>query len=205
MKRPPSLPIYFSLLACASASVFCEDTQPHIIPNGDYRILDSSVNVRQEPNRGAKVLFQLNLNDEVSVLERVEKAETIEDMTAYWYKITHEKIVGFIWGGFIATTALDYDIDKNGITDHFYSRISKDSHIVYQFLDTYKDVFIYINNKRISTADLHKEKDHIYSGCEFKPEAGELQIVLYGGIDDYSYLDYFKIGVDGHIEYLRRN
>jgi len=127
---------------------------------GDYYLLDGRVNVRSEANLTGKVIGQLNINSKITIIECAFNEQTINDVSAYWYKIKYNNSNGYIWGGYIAVQTFIYDIDKNGTNDFFHFRVSRVENGK-NIINRNKDTFIYINNSLIKSNFV--DKDYPYS------------------------------------------
>jgi hypothetical protein len=133
--------------------------------------------VRSEPNLSGRVIGQLDANSMVNIIECAFNEETIENVSAYWYKIEYNNSYGYIWGGFIAVETLAYDIDNNGINEYFHYRISRIENTI-NSIDLNRDLFIYINDslKAIDSIDplnnLHNKKS-IWTFCEIRESGYE--------------------------------
>jgi len=177
--------------------------------SGTYHLLQYRVNVRTEPNRKSKVIAVLNIHDKVEILENTFFEEKINNVWGFWYKIKYGNILGYTFGGNIAYEALAADIDKNGVKDYFYYRFSRDSgKNYYPFIEPDKDVFIYINNRRINTNVLSKTKRYLgneryFERCILEEGDGYVLIGLsQEGRHGYEYIHIFKVTPDGRIEFI---
>ncbi|GHV78203.1 hypothetical protein AGMMS49942_30240 [Spirochaetia bacterium] len=60
------------------------------------------VRIRKEPNLSGKTLGHLDAGQRVTILRRSEETQRIDDMEAYWYKVSAEgKPYGWVYGGYI--------------------------------------------------------------------------------------------------------
>lgn len=119
------------------------------IKPGKYRMLESHVNIREQPDLNARVIGQLQLHDEVEVIgddRGYGEALDIDGVLQNWYNIKFSGIEGFVWGGYIAVESLVFDIDNNGVLDYAYCRVENSGNTMYS-----KDIFIYVNDRRIIT------------------------------------------------------
>jgi hypothetical protein len=55
--------------------------------SGIYNMLDSPINIRNQPNLTGSVIGRLELHSEIEILEKTDNVQTIEGMPHYWYKI----------------------------------------------------------------------------------------------------------------------
>jgi hypothetical protein len=157
---------------------------------GYYYTLDYPVRISSQSNLQGEIIGTLELNSRIRVLscEGWESLQKIDNVWAPWYMIQFENITGYVWGGYIAAATLVFDIDNNGIDDYFHYRVS-DTNYVFYHVDAKTDVFIYINNKKISTTDIRATYSNGYTGntwqhCKFqKTENNTVLIIMtaYGG------------------------
>jgi hypothetical protein len=166
---------------------------------GKYNILQYRANVRIEPTRNSDVISILNLHDEIEILENSRIEEKINDVWSFWYKIKYGNIIGYTFGGNIAIQTFLTDIDKNGINDYFYCRISSNAYGVesWSHIRPNTDIIIYINNKRIRTNTLPNSNAEFFV---FKEEAGYVFLNLH--YSDSRIIDSYKISSNGRIEYI---
>ena len=143
---------------------------------GFHYMLESSVNIRSQPNLQGAVIGRLALHDRIEILDGMPNPQKINNMWAYWYRIRHNNLEGYIWGGFIAKSTLIFDIDGNGQPDFFQHRITSTAPIVFH-LDPERDIFIYINGRRISTANVGG--GGWWSGVTFEPEDNTVIMTLH--------------------------
>jgi hypothetical protein len=174
-----------------------------------YYILEDSVNIWSKPNLQGEVIGRLGLNDRIEVISNAGNVQKIEHMFCYWYRIRYNNIVGYIYGGYFAARTEIFDIDRNGISDYFHFRIS-DTTIIAQreitVLDTWTDMIIYINNKKISTQDLQINGNHRWRWCYFRKSDNKVIIELLKdilpGTNVLQKLDVFEIDRDGKIIFV---
>ncbi|GHV09007.1 hypothetical protein FACS189485_21140 [Spirochaetia bacterium] len=185
---------------------------------GYYYILDYPINIRSRPDLQGEIIGKLNLNDRVQIIQCMENIQYIDNVYSYWYKINFNEISGYIFGGYIALNRLTYDIDKNGIDDYIYFRYSNSIGSDF-IIDSFQDVIIYINNKKITTQNMYRElpENHYWMWCELNSYSysnnlqGENYIIFAlsyskgDGFPDESY--YFRVYGNGNItfEYKRSN
>jgi len=177
-------------------------SKSYVFHYNKYHILQNGVMTRAEPDENSDVIAELNLNDEIQIIEYTNKEEKINDVWGYWYKIKHNNITGYIFGGYIAAETLITDIDKNGIKDYFYLRHSSKSGI---YPD--KDIFIYINDQKIDTGILSATKRYYnspFKGYEIIEENGYVLIILKQyGREDSEITHNFKVLPNGKIEHIK--
>ena len=182
-----------------------------------YYVLKHEANLYREPTRNSEIIFTLNLNDEIEILEKTEIWENIDVTTEYWFKIKRQNNVGYAFGGNIALRTLITDIDRNGTNDFLHFR--RATEVVYNiqslahsysisFIDSYNDIFIYLNNQQLNTSVLNRyyrnniSDEHLFDWCEFKEESDHIKIILYNlGRDDYLWATVYKLMCDGTITF----
>jgi hypothetical protein len=57
--------------------------------------------VREEPSGKATVLSHIRLGAVMEVLTRADKEETVENESAYWYRIDYQGLRGWVFGSYI--------------------------------------------------------------------------------------------------------
>jgi hypothetical protein len=199
--------------------IVTEKTRVYEIELDKSYILHYRANIRKEPNRDSDVIAVLSLNDKIEILENTKLKEEINGFLAFWYKIKCGNIVGYTFGGNIAAEAYITDIDNNGINDYFYIRISQQIYIINPFgpdggrwgyyddiIDSYKDIIIYINNRKINSNQLHGENNiHIYNKFNLYSYGDDFFIELIDRFDPLRvFIDSFSINQNGIIEYEGR-
>jgi hypothetical protein len=173
---------------------------------GKYNILQYRANIREKPDRSSDVIAILSLHDEIEILENTWEEEKINNVWAYWVKIRYGNITGYTFGGNIAIKKLITDIDKNGINDYFYFRSSDASSVVWK-IDTYNDIIIYINNKKIETTRLITDYDdehykHILDWCEFEGGNNYVLIKLFDFEKEITNTYTYTLYKNGTIEFI---
>jgi hypothetical protein len=173
---------------------------------GFYYMLDYPVNVRSEPNLRGSVVGQLRQHERIEIISNAGNAQKIENVWAYWYKIKFNENEGYIWGGNIAYHTLISDIDNNGINDYFYYRIS-DYEYVFPVINGKEDVFIYINNQRISTENISvRTRNGIknsWMSCQFEKKDNNTVIIKMRNVaPDFEDIDIFEINNTGRIIFI---
>ena len=196
----------------------------YIFKPGKYNILESSVNIRSQPNLTSSVIGKLELHSEIEIIEKAENFQTINGITHYWYKIKYEDITGYIWGGFISIETKIFVIDNN-TNMYCYYRVSKlvrdewdyDKYGYGHYI-TPSDIFIYINQKRSNTNVIEKvylEEYFLLEGldkkffvrdywifCEFREEDGNIILQL----GDFTIVNsLFIVNKHGEITYKETN
>jgi uncharacterized protein YgiM (DUF1202 family) len=57
--------------------------------------------VREEPSSQATVLSHVRLGAVMEVLTRADKEQTVENESAYWYRIDYQGLKGWVFGSYI--------------------------------------------------------------------------------------------------------
>jgi hypothetical protein len=57
--------------------------------------------VRADPSNNATVLSHIRLGAVMEVLTRADREETVENETAYWYRIDYQGLKGWVFGTYI--------------------------------------------------------------------------------------------------------
>jgi hypothetical protein len=147
---------------------------------GPFRLPDYPEGVRypiaihSRPETQSRVVGRLEVNDEMEITGKAEDSrEKIGDIWSHWYKIRFHGRDGYIWGGHLAEKTFICDLDGNGVDDYLYYRFSDVDFDFGLFLDTWEDLYIFMNNQRIRTDDKFLENDEIgthrhYHNCFFE-------------------------------------
>jgi hypothetical protein len=145
--------------------LFCQDNI-YQFAQKEYYILDYPINIRAQPNLQGEIIGKLKLNDKITILQRTDNLQYIDGVYSYWYMIKYNEITGYIFGGYIAVNRLVCDIDNNGTDDYIFFRFSRSDGFNF-IIDSYQDIFIYINNIRISTKNIFRDsrEDHFWMWC----------------------------------------
>jgi hypothetical protein len=194
--------LQFNLFAYTDPNEFDPGQEPYIL---QYR-----ANIRSKPNRNSEVIAILNMNVQVEILENSKIGETINDVWGYWYKIKYGNIIGYTFGGNLARQTIVADIDKNGINDYFHYRRSAE--VGWDGVNTYSDIIIYLNNERISTQNMHRNRTYYgtYVGNVFdecilinnrEKENVIIELFIYHR-DYYPLKTVYRVNNDGTIEFL---
>ena len=165
---------------------------------GYYYMLDSPVNVRLEPNLNSRIIGQLKLHERIEIIGSAVLIQQIDNIWAGWYKTKYGNDLGYIWGGYIAYKTLVFDIDKNGIDDYFYYRL-RDVQSYIGFIDAWQDIFIYINNKKVSTKDLYPRN---CSGCDFEINGDKILIYVSNSSEIRAEYNIFEMDKYGKIRFV---
>lgn len=161
---------------------------PFNIESGKYHILDYPVNIRNKPSLNGEVIGQLQLHDEIEIIENMGNPLFIDGVLQNWYKIKYNKKESFIWGGYIAIKTFIFDIDKNGVEDYCYYRYSYDKYkgynpknddYIYDLAIFTKDIFIYLNNKKVNNSIIDEFEYNEWAGEEERGENTRLWYIEY--------------------------
>jgi len=57
--------------------------------------------VRENPEKGAKILTHLRRGSVVEILTRTTKPEKIENIEGFWYQIDYKGLKGWVFGGYL--------------------------------------------------------------------------------------------------------
>ena len=185
-----------------------ERNLPYFDP-GFYYMLNFPVNVRAEPNLRGSIIGQLQLHERIEIISNAGNGQKIENVSAYWYKIRYRNnIEGYIWGGYIARDRLVFDIDRNGVNDYFYYRIS-DNEYLYPVVNGLYDVIIYINNRRITTQDINirtpRGIHQTWMSCNFETTENNtvlIKMIIAGTGEEL--IDIFEVNSAGQIRLIDR-
>ncbi|GHT79688.1 hypothetical protein FACS1894130_09160 [Spirochaetia bacterium] len=143
--------IIFTLLFFCLSPIFAT----YRLNPGKYYICDSNVNIRDNPGLNGRIIGRLNVADEIEVLEWKDSSwppANIGGLRAFWHKIKHNDIIGYVYGAYIAPKTTIFDIDGNGINEYIFRRKTKFSDgPEFPFMDSRKDIIIYFNNRFIET------------------------------------------------------
>jgi hypothetical protein len=86
----------------AQSSQTVQNTIPYETGELVFFMNDSKLNVRESPNKSAKVVFQLDRTTDVSTLELTAWKDTIDGRRDRWVKIKMEDgRTGWVFGGFL--------------------------------------------------------------------------------------------------------
>jgi len=171
-------------------------------PPGYYYMLESSVNIRSQPNLQGEVIGRLRLHDRIEILSLAGNQQRINNVRAYWYQIRFNNIVGYIWGGYTAVETLIFDIDSNGQNDFFQYRSfesNPNSHLIRPTMD----IFIYINGRRITTENIN---NIAWDRVSFEQGRNKVIIKLWKFLDyQRSFDEIYEIDSSGVIRFIERN
>ena len=148
MKKTALMLLFISATIFATAEV----VHPFLYADTPYSpvhyVCDSPLNMRSSPGRDGQIIKRLSLGETVTLLEAGE-SETIDGITAWWYRaLAEDKTEGWVFGGFLASQTLSLDLNTNGISDYVFFRVhSRDKQY---FFDPERDLLIYIDGRRIS-------------------------------------------------------
>ena len=202
--------VIFFLSVCSGFSFAQYGKGGWIEPGKTYFILQYRVNVREQPSLDSPVIAVLSLGDRVEILEGSTQ-DVINDYLENWYKIRCNDVVGYTFGGNLALERLIVDIDNNGINDYFSYR---SRNYYYSGQNVRSDIFIFINNQRISTAMLNTYSSNYelaepyFGWCEFEEQNDHvlMKLSLWGNISEdgnnYAFKNIYKINANGTIEFM---
>ena len=172
---------------------------------GEYYLLADTI-IYKFPSFDSKNIATIKIHEKINILEDVHNKQEIDNTTSCWYKIDYNNLMGYIFGGNIAKETFIVDIDNNGINDFFQYSIS--SAMANWYIDTRKDIIIFINNKKISTEQLNIGRNANgfllcnFNFCRFKQANGEIIITLTNGspvsVENYN----FSINGLGNISFV---
>ena len=75
---------------------------PVLSINSTWAVVKSALlRVREEPSNQATVLSHIRLGAVMEVLTKSDKEETVENDTAYWYRIDYQGLKGWVFGSYI--------------------------------------------------------------------------------------------------------
>ena len=189
------------------------DNFAYVLMPGEYYILADGVRIRSQPNLNGEIIGRLSVNSKIKVISSEGYGgvyQEIDGVSAYWYEIEYENITGYIWGGFISARTLVYDIDNNGIYDYFHYRVSRIVDPHFNQVDSYKDVIIYINNRKIETTNIVSGNSrgityHTWGDVFFEPtERNTVLITMYFSAPYYTLQDIFEIDRTGRIVFKEK-
>lgn len=132
----------------STANIYTEEVEyPYILEPGKYYLNDYEL-IYEEPNYTGlsadyRLIEQIKIYDEIEIIEHMGRGEDSPFTIVNWYKIKYKDIEGYI-----TIQTYNFDIDNNGIEDYFFYKLSRDDEGIIKLLPA--DIFIYINNKRIS-------------------------------------------------------
>jgi hypothetical protein len=86
-----------------------------------YVIPQNGLNLRSEPGIGGTRVKLLSYNTELTILERSEAPEAIDNLLDYWYKVDTGDETGWVFGGYLSDKKV---LDENYLVDNdFYKYI----------------------------------------------------------------------------------
>ena len=95
-------------------------------------MLANDVNLRAQPSSKSKQVEQLKIGQNIIVLKRSEKMDSIKGIKANWYQVETASHKGWIWGGYISqnsfgsqtNTAIKfvYGLEKIVLKDRWYQK-----------------------------------------------------------------------------------
>ena len=76
---------------------------PHEYPT--HYLLGDQVAMRKIPHNLGDLIAILSIGEKLNIKQRSDSTETINGLTAHWYKVNAKQLEGWIWGGYIAQFA----------------------------------------------------------------------------------------------------
>lgn len=114
-----------------------------------FYVCDAPLNMRDKPARSGAVVKQFALGEPVTLV-RAGEQETIDGITAWWYRaLAEDGTEGWVFGAFLASQTLELDLNTNGRKDYVFFRVHKEAEQYY--FNAGEDLILYIDGRRIST------------------------------------------------------
>lgn len=85
-----------------------------------YVIPANGLNLRSEPNTTSERITLLSQNTELTVLERSEIEEVIDELHDYWYKVDNGEEVGWVFGGYLAKYPIVIKSNEKKVPKYIY-------------------------------------------------------------------------------------
>ena len=100
-----SITLFLVLFSCSKE----EKLKPIPLPPAPISALEEQwgivtshfLRIRENPEKGAKILAHLRRGAIVEILTRTTKAEKIDDIEGYWYQVDYKGLKGWVFGGYI--------------------------------------------------------------------------------------------------------
>lgn len=87
---------------------------PVLSINSTWAVVKSPLlRVREEPSNQATVLSHIRMGAIMEVLTKSDKTDTVENDTAYWFRIDYQGLKGWVFGSYIDV------FDSRSKADHF--------------------------------------------------------------------------------------
>lgn len=108
--QPVRLILPVLLIALSAVSCARSDSQrkvsfpptPVLTVRSTWAVVTSPLlRVREEPTNKGTVLSHIRMGVVVEVIAKSDKEETIEEQTAYWYRINYEGLKGWVFGSYL--------------------------------------------------------------------------------------------------------
>lgn len=91
---------------------------PVLSINSTWAVVKSPLlRVREEPSNQGTVLSHIRMGAVMEVLTKSDKTDTVENDTAYWYRIDYQGLKGWVFGSYIEI------FDARSKADHFSSTL----------------------------------------------------------------------------------
>lgn len=81
---------------------------------GIQRVFGEKVSIREKPDMKSKVLSQIQVGASLKVIKRTDENYSLDGITDYFYQIQNASKTGYIWGGFLADSVFEQDINFDG-------------------------------------------------------------------------------------------
>jgi hypothetical protein len=81
---------------------------------GIQRVFGEKVSIREKPDIKSKVLSQINAGASLKIIRRTEEIHSADGISDYFYQIQNASKTGYIWGGYLADTTFEQDINLDG-------------------------------------------------------------------------------------------
>lgn len=133
-----------------------------------YQILGDVVNVRLNPGIEEKVIYKLNIGEDVRVLEDTQIQFTLGGYTANWYKVVYKnnqdkREEGYVWGGMIAIQAIESSTEKG--------------------------LYFMYGASSSEQTEYREKVTVVVKVCKHNKEISKLEIPAEGGLSTYSYTE----------------
>ncbi len=146
----------------ALANVFTWGPEPQHSIGSEYYICDEPINVRDNAGFSGNKIDKLYVGEKVKIIGYGNSEKIDGDYGYFWTNIEfHNGKTGWIYGKYIATKTLIYDLDKNGVDDYIFLR-EKNLAFMYS-VDYPEDIMIFINGTLMDMPYVGKSDfSHVY-------------------------------------------
>ncbi|MEO8932791.1 MAG: SH3 domain-containing protein, partial [Xanthomarina sp.] len=119
--------------------------------NGETAYLfGDNVRLRENPSTDSESLKLLKIGDRIEIIEKTTLTNTFQGMESPWYKVTHNKDVGYVLGGLISKS----EVENNDLRCFINFEIMDDKpYIITRVLPNSNS--IYFENKSAYLGDNH--------------------------------------------------